>query len=307
MFSRFKELFAFNTTERNGITVLIILILLAAFAPSIFRLIRKEEPTDMRQFSAEIDAFVKAVTADSVSRKEGRFSGTERKYPSSGTEKRTLFPFNPNDLPEAEWKALGLADWKIKIIKNYESKGGKFRKKEDLKKIYGITAEDFAALEPFVKIPEDPQQLPVVAFPPKSQERKQSMLVDLNQADSVALLELKGIGPAYARRIIRYRDLLGGFYTKEQLLEIYGFDRERYKMIVASCATGDGPFRKIPINRVSLAELKKHPYLDYTKAKAIIDRRIIKGNYTSVGQLSELNEIPADLYEKLKHYISIEN
>ena len=304
MFTKLKDFFNFNSSERNGILVLIMLIGIVAFIPRLYRYYGKPPEVDSSEFQKEIEAFTRNPD-DSVI--ESKSSGNEVKQTvhSIEHEKITYFPFDPNNLPADKWKQLGLKDWQIRVIQNYESKGGKFHKKEDLKKIYGITQDQFETLEPFIIMPEaNVKTEPVKAI--TNPNTRKSIIVDINSADTTTLQELKGIGPSFARRIVKYRDILGGYYKLEQLLEVYGFDQQRYDQVAAYCQLGDGPFRKLHLNTATTAELKKHPYLDYYIAKAIVDRRVAKGNFTSVSQLKEIPLISPELFEKISHYLTIE-
>ena len=131
-------------------------------------------------------------------------------------------------------------------------------------------------------------------------------MVDLNTADSVTLLTLYGIGPSFAKRIVKYRNLLGGFYTKAQLLEVYGFDQDRLDKIDANCEVSSGGIKKINVNTVKTEELKKHPYFDYYTAKAIVDQRIILKKYTSLEQIKAIPLIHDELFTKIKNYLTLE-
>lgn len=216
------------------------------------------------------------------------------------------FYFNPNGLPSEEWKKLGLKDWQIKVIKNYESKGGKFYKKEDVKKIYGITAAEYAVLEPFIILPEKEKTVYSKPEFEKKTESKATLLVDINTADTLELTKLSGIGPAFARRIVKYRNALGGFFSKEQLKEVYGFDETKYAQCQANCCiSNNSGIKKLNLNTATLDELKKHPYMDYYIAKAIIDYRIIKKGIHSVEELQNISLIHSDLYNKLNPYVSV--
>jgi len=305
MFTKLKEFFNFNATERNGILVLIFLIVIVAFIPKIYRFFSEPEESDFSLFQKEIESFEKNLSADDLAEVEKQeITNTNH---AKVTEKQEIrfFPFDPNHLPEQKWQQLGLKDWQVRIIKKYESKGGKFRSKEDLKKIYGITPAQYESLESYIVIHEGtakPEPVSATAY----QSSRKSIKVDINIADTMTLQELRGIGPAFARRIARYREMLGGFYFTGQLLEVYGFDQKKYELIASDCLLGEGVFRKINLNTTTTAELKKHPYLDYYIAKAIVDRRIAKGNYSSVTQLKEISLISDELYEKISHYCRVE-
>lgn len=303
MFSKFKDLFNFNATERNGILVLIVMSVAIAILPGLYRFYSKPDMIDASGFQREIEALGKDLLVSS--NKPFQKAGNMKDANSHLTEEHiTLFQFNPNGLPLEKWRQLGLKDWQIKIIQKYESKGGRFKVKEDLGKIYGIENEQYKALEPFILIPEYKEE-PANVLPVQKSYQRKCIKVDINTADTNTLQELKGIGPSFARRIVKYRELLGGFYKPEQLLEVYGLDQEKFCMISPYCLLGDGPFRRMNLNTITLNELKKHPYFDFYVAKAIIDRRVSKGKYSSIDQLSEIPLISAELYAKISNYLSL--
>jgi len=207
-------------------------------------------------------------------------------------------------LPSEQWSKMGLKDWQIKIIKKYEAKGGKFYSKEDFKQMFCISPSEYTILEPYISIPEKKSEYPERGNEVK--EIKKKVLVDLNQADSVTLLGLYGIGPAFAKRIIKYRNLLGGFYSKNQLLEVYGFNQDKLDQIDSYCEVNPGGIKRININTVRTEELKKHPYMDYYTAKAIVDQRILVGRFTKMEQIKTIPLIHDELFNKMEHYFVIE-
>lgn len=103
--------------------------------------------------------------------------------------------------------------------------------------------------------------------------KKRPLSIELNSADTLTLQLLYGIGPAYARRIVRYRNLLGGFISKEQLLEVYGFSEELYHNIEPHLTLQCDSINKIDINNVTLKQLAHHPYIDYYQARDLIALR----------------------------------
>ncbi|MCQ2298286.1 MAG: helix-hairpin-helix domain-containing protein [Bacteroidales bacterium] len=130
-------------------------------------------------------------------------------------------------------------------------------------------------------------------------------VVELNAADTADLKELRGIGSSFARRIIKYRNLLGGYQSREQLKEVYGMTDTLYSLIAPHIRVDAQQCEKIHLNTVSLDSLKRHPYLDYYQAKSIIRRRDADGDYTSVEQLQELPLIDQETYNKIKNYLTL--
>src|SRR5690606_29277326 len=191
--------------------------------------------------------------------REGRPEGSakgDRLRGTSGDKGRVrkdvtkkLFPFNPNHLPAEQWRKLGLTDRQIKVIHNYESKGGSFRRREDLQKIYSISEACYQELAPYVNIPEmeRPSFNTRTRYPDRKapESKKINRIIELNAADSAALVEVKGIGPVLASRILQYRSRLGGFREVAQLREVFGIDSTRYEEIFSQFAVDSTALRKI--------------------------------------------------------------
>lgn len=299
-----KNYFNFNKGERNGIMAVIAVIILILAYPYVTRFTVTNNDKEFLQFLNDIEKFEASLKYASDSADEARRLDFQQMDRSVAENKLTPFMFNPNLLPSEQWSKMGLKDWQIKVIKKYESKGGKFYKKEDFKRMFCISPSEYEILEPYISIPE--QKNEYADRKPEIKEIKKKVLVDLNTADSVTLLTLYGVGPSFAKRIIKYRNLLGGFYNKNQLLEVYGFDQGKLDKIEANCEVNSSGIKRININTVRTDELKKHPYLDYYTAKAIVDQRIVLGRFTSLKQIKTIPLIHDELFNKIQHYFVIE-
>lgn len=135
---------------------------------------------------------------------------------------------------------------------------------------------------------------------------KKAIRVELNTADSFDLQQLRGIGPGYARRIIRYRERLGGFIDKRQLLEVYGMDTGRYNGIAASVWISADTVKRINLNEVEFKRLLSHPYFPFEITKAIILYRTKKKKIRSVEELTGIPGMSDSLYRKMLPYIRLE-
>ena len=304
MLKEISEYFNFNKGERNGIFVVIAIIIIVLALPYLIKVTTSDNSEEFLRFSKDIALFEKSLQNASDSANEARQLNFQMMDRSVAENKLTPFPFNPNLLPSQQWSKMGLKDWQIKVIKKFEAKGGKFYKKEDFKRMFCISPSEYEILEPYISIPE--QKNEYADRKPEVKEIKKKVLIDLNTADSVALLTLYGIGPSFAKRIVKYRNLLGGFYSKQQLLEVYGFDQDRLDKIESYCEVSSTGIKKINVNTVKTDELKKHPYFDYYTAKAIVDQRIILKKYTSIQQIKEIPLIHDELFAKIRNYLVLE-
>lgn len=301
LFQSFKEIFDFNSTERNGSLLLILVSIVILLIPEVYERVEQPDPVLSSAFTRDILAFEAGLSDDSV-KSENRKLSEEPDLKVNDSPGAALFSFDPNGLSPEEWKKLGLQDWQIKVIKNYEAKGGRFYKKEDLAKIYGINEDLFKRLEPFITIRAQYTGKATVNAKPAVTVK----MVDINQADTNILMELRGIGPSFARRIVKYREKLGGFYSVDQLLEVYGFDQQRLDQLKNQCTVGKGPYRLIPINKSGTKELKMHPYFDYSIAKALVDERILRGGFKSADDVKNIAGIPEVLLRKIIPYLNFE-
>ena len=223
------------------------------------------------------------------------------------------FPFNPNTLTEEEWLQMGLTDRQVRNIMNYKAKGGKFYSKNDLGKLYTISEEEFAQLEPFIVLPEvargvsgktsfKKQETPT--FEEKAKlEKKTIPIVDLNTVDSTTLVELPQIGPYTAVRIIEFREKLGGFIDKEQLRDVKGMDDARFAAIQPYINLGAVEIRKIDVNRADFKTLVHHPYLNYEQVKRIVNQREKRGMIKNWAQLEELIKEEGEVNPLLEQYV----
>jgi competence protein ComEA len=312
----FRDYFTYNRRERRGILLLAGLIALLLAWLFISQCIGNTEKYDLSSFEQEIDAFQKqqdSLEADSL-KPEKDYADNEYKLPKElDLKKPERFEFDPNGLPVEEWKRLGLSDKQIRTIQNFESKGGKFRKKEDVKKMYCIPAELYASLEPFIVIPSSDKKDTLHAWYEKratqkrdSIQRLKDLVVELNSADTIQLDKLKGIGMSFAKRIVKYRNMIGGFVSKEQLLEVYGFDQEKMDLVKDHISVNPALVTKININTASLDELKKHPYIKYNLANLICNYRKQHGAYKDLSELKKLDLVTEELYAKIVPYLTVE-
>lgn len=228
-----------------------------------------------------------------------------------------LFPFDPNRADSATLLRLGLSEWQVANMLKYRRKGGRWRSALDLARLYGLSAADFKRLRPFIRIaPSDRRKEYAerdewvdnyggTAVPDYERVEKYAdgTLVGLNTADTTELKRIPGIGRYYARKIVAYRERLGGFVSVRQVNEIEGLPPGISRWFVL----GDSvKIRKIRINRDSFKTLVRHPYLSYEQTKAIVNYVRQYGRITSWRALSLYEEFTEDDFLRLTPYVSFE-
>lgn len=301
MNQKLKKHFEITRKEFRGIIVFLIILLLIYLAPYVFeKLITPPAKITIETINPKIEE-IESFNQKHEDTNNDLSIANENHQP-------TLFNFNPNHLPIEDWMKLGLSEKQARSIKNYESKGGQFRTKADVKKMYVIKAELYEKLEPYIQLPENKSEYePQKSFQENKEFSKPAALkveVDIATADSAELTKIGGIGPAFASRIVKYRNRLGGFYKKEQLLEVWGLDSAKYDQIKDQILISSGNLKQININTCTFDEFRNFPYLSYKQMNAIINYRIQHGNYKSPEDLSKIAILNTDIIQKITPYIS---
>jgi competence protein ComEA len=308
--SSWKDYFSLNNRVRRGLMVLFSLIFIEIVVLIYLHYLPSSTVNiDMEKFKKEIDAFYSQLddTANVISEssyaEEAGFSfSIENKKEIRGRPE--VFWFNPNHLTADDWKRLGFSEKQIRSIQNYESKGGTFRSKDDLKKMYAIREEEFRRIEPFIVIPD-----PKKAYRHDTYETKTRPVVrlDIGTADSVELEKLPMVGTYLAQKIYNYRDKLGGFYSITQLKEVRGLRDSVFQILLPRLVLKDSTnLRRMNLNTVDYSELNKHPYIDNTIANVIISYRKQHGAFNEVDDLRKVALVDAELYRKIAPYLKVE-
>jgi len=256
---------------------------------------------DLKKIYGMTDSLFQIIEDYIIIQAEEDKSGTANENESPVT---ILFPFDPNSIDDDSWKKLGFSDFKILNIKNYQKAGGKFRIKEDLKKLYTVTNEDYDRVKDFILLPDS---LTVQALNDNKLvfSDKSNVVVEINSADTAQLSQLKGIGAAISQRIVKYRDKLGGFFRKEQLLEVFGIDTTRFKGFENQILVDVSLIRKMELNKTDFKEMTKHPYLEYHIVKSIFTYKDNKGSFSSVDDLQKVDLVYDQLYQKIRWYFYV--
>ena len=303
--------FSFTKKERTGIIVIVSLILIISALPFFFPLFVSSEKYDPATFEKEI-AVLKKIPADSnqtyvdskYERRQHASFPTFNKNEGPNTVTGSLFDFDPNSTTNAQWKQLGIRDKTIATIQRYLNKGGKFYKPEDIKKIWGLHENEVQRLLPFVKINASNEYIKKEKpFFEKKEFKKDWKGIDINTADSVALVDLPGIGPGFAKRILNFRNRLGGFIAVDQLAETYGLPDSTFQRIKSRLNISTTTVKQIDINTAGIEEMKTHPYIRYVIANAIVQYRAQHGNYSSVADIKKIMLVTDDIFNKLAPYL----
>lgn len=287
--------FGFNRQQRNGLMVLIVISFLLLVLRVTYPMFIKPAPIAIKNLPLAERRLDSAYSVNAHFGKDDRAS-----VPSA-----PLHAFDPNTVTLQELMALGFRERTAKTFLKFRSKGFVFKEKADLKKIYGISDAFYAKLEPYLVIAAADAKSKDNLIPGKTASKQEAAAqppkaIELNTCDSATLVALNGIGPSYARRILRYRQALGGYVTVEQLKEVYGFPEELFEKIRSSFTADASLVKKIRLNSDDFKTVNRHPYLSFELTKAIFKQRA-KSRITPDILKQVVNDEP--LYQRILPYM----
>ncbi|WP_020598740.1 ComEA family DNA-binding protein [Spirosoma panaciterrae] len=320
-----RDYFGLSHKEARGFIVLLFLCILFLLIPFVYRFFADRKPIDTTSTDQrKLDSLVAIMQAEEAKQpKYGRRSEKEKTTSEHFNEPK-LFPFDPNTATIGQWQQLGLPRWLAERIDKFRSKGGQFRKKEDLLRIYDFPPELYDQLEPYITLKEtSPSQRfsstkansddasitsdrPAFTNRPTFVERPAKPVLqsfDINTADTSQLIALKGIGATLAGRIVKFRDALGGFISTEQYRDIYGLDSLALDELLKFGKIQSG-VRKISINTATVDELDRHPFLSRRQAQIIVNYREQHGAYTSAESLKPIRVLDPKTIDKIAPYLA---
>ncbi len=214
--------------------------------------------------------------------------------------------FNPNTADSTTLLELGLKPWQVRNMLKYRAKKGVYRKKEDLKRLYGMTDSIYNTLEPYIDIPPADSirkdTLQTDSIIKQYISRKKDTIIELNSADTALLQVIRGIGKYTAVKIVRYRNQLGGYYSTEQLREIEQTEKIEWDSVIPHFILNTDSVKRIRVNYASIDALQRHPYISFTQAKALYTQRRRQIRLTSIGELKSLPFTDSEI-EKIEPYL----
>ena len=296
-------MFSFSRKERWGIIGLLLVIFILIIAGKLIPFFIPAQKTDFSKWESEVKTYL--AEAEKI------IPGQKTAIPES---------FDPNTIDSVSLTKMGISQKVAGNWVRYLSKGGRFREKEDIKKIFGMTSALYGQLDSFIVITaQSTSQLPAKiessriksekgfrsdALIQRSFVRKDKENVgvqELNSTDSIRLLSIPGIGSVLASRIIRYRNLLGGFYSVSQIREVYGIRDDNFQMVSPYLTVDPSVVRTFNINFSVIGELGHHPYIGYKTAKRLLRLRDIKGKFLAPEDLAPV--VTSDSLKRLVPYL----
>ena len=325
-----KEYFTFNNREKRGLVVLTTLIVGLIVLMNTIHLLVPPQQYEFDTFKAQLAEFEAAQTQKEEERKK-KYNYPKRNNTYAQANKRDSLPpperfkFNPNNLPVADWMRLGLSKKQALAIHKYEAAGGSFRKPADVKRMYTVSDELYAELEPWIEIP----QAPADRKPPsdlyasvnrgqtsgsdklwsgksnKPYKKWEPPVMELNSATADDLQKLRGIGAVLSARIVKWRDTRGGFQSIDQLLDVYGIKPEVLEQNRKYLTIIPVEPKKININTCTAEELQQHCHIRWKVVNAIIAYRGHHGDFKTLEGLRGCKLVTGEIFSKIAPLLTL--
>ncbi len=300
--SVWKDYFTFNRRERNGAFLLLLICCLLLGWLAYFRFFY--QPANLnpdKKFLEEVAVFEAKLKSIADASEKPDNPKYKREIPVE------LFSFNPNEINDSIGKSLGMPNYLSSRIINYVNKGGRFRIKKDLLKIYGMDSALYFRLEPYIELPDSAPEIKRYAssFETVNKSEKPLQVYDLNTCTHGQLTDIKGVGDWRANQILNYRNRLGGFTSVEQLLEINSIDSAVFDQIKNQLKVSAPLFRKISLKNFQCRDVF-HPYLKKELCRELEKKLFLNPHLKSLEDLRSLPSMNDSLWQKLSPYLTLD-
>jgi competence protein ComEA len=315
-----RNFFGFSHGEAKGFLLLLCLLLALSLGYGIYKSLPGQSYTSYAEDKALLDSLIATIELQEQEEAGPALANSPARENPAREEVVVprYFSFDPNQLSADSLQLLGLPHWLANRIVKYRKKGGSFRTKEDLRKIYGLSDSTFEQLMPYITIrnPRPSETSASKAYsnnlPPgstayKRDAKKPPVRLDINQADSLELQVVRGIGPVLSGRIVRFRQKLGGFVSLNQLYEVWGLDSAVVETMQGQTFIQE-EFRpaNLNINSATVEELAQHPYISPSQARLLEAYRQQHGAFTSANDLLKIHTFNSDFVNKIAPYILLD-
>ena len=299
-----KDFFYFSKSERRAVLFLLTLLFVFICMWVLFPVKEEETLEQDQEGIEEIKNFLAGVHEMEESQ------SLQYSYDKPKKRKVVLAAFDPNSADSIDFLQRGLPPFIAHTILQYRRAGGKFRTADDFSRVYGLSSEEFKILKPYIRIAEVFRRKQDTLHAVKKMRKDtlavykypEGTLVDLNEADTTELKKIPGIGSGIARMIVAYRNRLGGFYDTAQLKEVDYVNEDMLKWFKLENAS----IHRINANKAGLDKLRSHPYMNFYKAKVIMEYRRKKGKLKSLSQLSLYEAFTEKDLERLSYYLAFD-
>lgn len=303
----------YNKKEIKGISMILLIVLTIIMMAGI-RKLRFSQDNERRLSYLEAEMVRGLETENDEDVLE---TDESEQLSVSNSDKRSMIEyqfseFDPNSITESQLHAMGVSRRVASNWIKYLASGAKFRRKEDVQKIYGLSSNTYDAISPYMVINNEKEttksytaQSPdsTVNTSAKPRWKREIPVIDINLCTADELMQLRGIGEVLSGRIIKYRDLLGGFVTIEQLKEVYGLPEETYEAIKPQILIDPKMVNRIRINMADVDMLAGFPYIPWRTAQQIVSYKNHHGAFRSIDDLRQIRSLQPEWIEKIEPYL----
>jgi len=291
----FKSHFWYNKSQRNGIFLLVLLILLLQtfIYTDVFSSgkINDVNQPELLAFQSQIDS-LKAIEIEN--------------------RKPKIYPFNPNYITDYKGEQLGMSLMEIDRLLAFRKTNKFVNSKNEFQKVTKVSDSLLDKISTYFKFPdwvvkrsEQNAKSSITSTKVKNSYLKKTIsTTDINKATAEDLRTISGIGPAFSERIIKYRSKLQGFSFESQLNEVWGLDKEVVEKVVSIFKIIEKPtIKKVNVNTVTFKELLINPYIDYELCKKIFNYRDEVAELQDISELKNIDDFPLKLYDRIVLYL----
>lgn len=276
--NHYKPHFSWTRNQRNGAFILLILVFLFQGTFYFISNSPKEEiqERDLSFYQKEIDSLIKVKTEKS---------------------KIKIYPFNPNFISDYKGYTLGMSIEEIDRLLQFRKTNRYVNSVEEFQKVTQVSDSLLNKISPYFKFPDWVTK----------KNKKTVAKLDINKATAVDFQKVKGIGVTLSNRIVKFRSLLKGFVTTEQLQEVYGLDANLIKEIKKHFEIKKKLLpNKININKANAHEISALVYINYQLALNIIEYRTLHEKINSLEELKKVADFPSEKFERIKLYLCVQ-
>ncbi|AEA44133.1 ComEA family DNA-binding protein [Fluviicola taffensis] len=285
--------FHYSKSTKRGIFIFTVLLIAVFVLPDLIQYFRPKSKIEINQWTIQEKQAVQKLSRETTTNyrknwKEGRYS-------------KPVSKFNPNEYTLEQWMALGLSEKQSAIVLKFTNR--KIYSNEELKRVFVISNELFELIKDSTIYPERPKNFDKQTEYILEQEL---IVLDVNRVTLDEMLAARDISVFDAKQIIKYRDELGGFYSKDQLNEVWQATPEKVILWEKHIQIDLKNVKTININNCSSKQLSFHPYISWNLANSLVKLRTQIGSYKEVQEIKKSVLMTDELYEKLKHYLIVE-
>lgn len=283
---KLKSYFQYSKSQRSGIFLLVVLCIVCQFA--FFYL----DPRSDKDSNSEKQKWISMQTiVDSLKVEKQNFTPK-------------IYPFNPNFITDYKGSKLGMSVAEIDRLLNYRKTNQYVNSASEFQKVTQVSDSLLNAISPYFKFPDWVNKSKNNNFKPFEKKTIKIIVLDINLATKEDLIKIYGIGPALSDRILKQKEILGGFVSMKQMGDVWGLSPEVIESLNQHFKVTTIPkIKKIDINNASIKELMLFPYFKYALAKAIVTYRSMNGDFKNSEDLTKINDFPSEKLDIISLYL----